>query len=100
MSARRANTQRFGINRVQSAANGAFEPRHIGKVEQRRGRLEALQKFRKAFAVKIEPGGARRFARDETCPPPPRKNPRRRDDATAGKFRRSALVRVLRDVLR
>src|SRR6516164_9500844 len=57
--------QRFSIRGVKSTADGAFEARHIGKVDQRRDRLEALQEFRKALAVWIEPSGLRRFACDE-----------------------------------
>ena len=51
-AARALNIQGLSIGRMQRAAHGTFQTCHIGKVDQRCGRLEALQKFRKAFAIR------------------------------------------------
>ena len=83
---------------MKSTANGAFEAGDIGKIDQRRGGLEALQEFWKSFAVEIEPSGARWVARDESI----RRSFEKAlaDQSLDGRFKRSALVSAVREVLR
>ena len=51
--------------RRTSAADTPFQAGQVSKVDQRCGWLEALQKLRKIFSVKVQPGGAGRLPGNE-----------------------------------
>ena len=57
--------ERPDIGGMDGAADRPFEARDVGKIGERRGRLEARQEVREFLAVVVKIGSARRMPRYE-----------------------------------